>query len=67
MRETPIFTVDEAAKYLKIPAPTVRALARSGKLRGRKLGKEWRFTEAQLIAAIEAPSSDPYRPMGSTP
>jgi excisionase family DNA binding protein len=38
-----VFTVAEAAKYLKVHEQTIYKLLRSGKLKGAKVGKDWRI------------------------
>jgi len=45
-----VFTVDEAAQYLKLSAYTVRKLLREKRLHGVKLpgGKSWRIRKDDL-------------------
>lgn len=43
-----IFTVEEAAKWLKVEITTVRYWLRHGTLRGTKVGKTWRVPEGEL-------------------
>jgi len=45
MYENPsnVMNIDDLAKYLKLPKPTVYRLAQSGELPGRKAGRQWRF------------------------
>lgn len=43
-----ILTLAEAAKLLRVPDETVRSLAVSGALPGRKLGDDWRFLDQAL-------------------
>ncbi len=38
-----VMNIDELAKYLKLPKPTVYKVAQSGELPGRKAGRQWRF------------------------
>jgi excisionase family DNA binding protein len=40
---TNIFTVEEAARYLKIPISSIYKLAQEGKIPAQKVGKHWRF------------------------
>jgi excisionase family DNA binding protein len=55
-----ILTVEEAAARLKVEANTVRRMLKSGRLRGRKLGKAWRIPESELQRVVglapDAPS-----------
>ena len=41
----------EAASFLKVHPNTVRAWANSGRIPGSKIGRDWRFIEADLVAA----------------
>ena len=43
-----IFTPDQVAKELSISVRTVRKWLRDGKIRGVKIGKSWRVSEAEL-------------------
>lgn len=51
---SPWLTVPEAADYLRMTAKyctqTVMAWARRGKLKGKKVGKRWLFSQEQLDA-----------------
>lgn len=38
-----VFTLEEAAKYLKVHEQTVYKMARDGSLPGWKVGRSWRF------------------------
>ena len=51
--EVKIYTPDEVADLLSIQPATVRAYARAGLLRGRKLGNLWRFTEKAVADFME--------------
>jgi excisionase family DNA binding protein len=46
-------SVEEAAKILAISSATVREYARKGIVPARKIGKHWRFLEADLMQAGE--------------
>ena len=46
-----LLSVAEAAAFLKVHANTVRAWVRSGRIPGAKIGREWRFIEADLVTA----------------
>jgi excisionase family DNA binding protein len=45
-----VMTAEQAADFLQINEHVVLELAEAGKLPGRKLGKEWRFARAALLA-----------------
>lgn len=46
--ELRIYTIDEAAKTLKVSTMTVYRYIKAGKLRAAKIGRDWRITEEQL-------------------
>jgi len=45
---TDIFTVEEAARYLKIPVSSIYKLAQEGKIPAQKIGRHWRFHKSVL-------------------
>lgn len=47
------FTPEEIAKKLKLNPVTVQRWLRDGKLKGAKLGKQWRVKGSDLDAFIE--------------
>ena len=52
-----LLSADQAATYLHLNVKRVQALARSGRLPGRRVGRKWLFDERDLSAALgqEAP------------
>ena len=46
--EKHVLDLAEAARFLGLPRPKVRALAEAGKLPGRKAGRQWRFSKSAL-------------------
>lgn len=42
------FTVDEAAEFLKVNRKTVLKLLNEGKIKGAKIGRDWRISRSQL-------------------
>jgi len=52
-----LFTVQGAAEYLEVSPRTIQQWVASGRLRGRKLGKAWRFTLGELLAMLETPEN----------
>jgi excisionase family DNA binding protein len=44
-----VLTLSELAAWLEVPPETVRSLAESGELPGRRLGDEWRFARAAVL------------------
>ena len=52
-----VMNVEQAASFLQVDKATVVELAESGKLPGRKLGKDWRFSRAALVAWLSGPET----------
>jgi hypothetical protein len=50
-----VMNAEQAGQFLQIAAAVVIAMAESGKLPGRKLGADWRFSRAALVAWLAAP------------
>ncbi len=44
-----IYTPEEAARKLRVSPQTIRRLCRSGELRCRKVGKQWRIAAKDLM------------------
>src|SRR3954471_16798952 len=47
-----LLSADEAATYLHLNVKRVQALARSGRLPGRRVGRKWLFDERDLSTAL---------------
>lgn len=45
-----ILTTDEAAEFLSLTSYTVREYAKRGIIPAKKIGKQWRFVKADLLA-----------------
>jgi len=45
----------QAAQFLQVDAATVVEMAEAGRVPGRKLGREWRFSRAALVAWLAEP------------
>ncbi len=54
-----VLTVEETADLLAVSPATIRDLARKGEIPGRKVGKEWRFVRAAVLAWVAG--EDPQR------
>jgi excisionase family DNA binding protein len=50
-----ILTPAQAATLLQVDEEAVLALAEEGRLPGRRIGDEWRFARAALVAWLSAP------------
>ena len=51
---TDILTLQELHGYLKIPKPTLYALAQSGRMPAAKVGKHWRFRRVDIDEWLKA-------------
>ena len=49
-----VLNVEEAAELLGVSLWTIREQARLGRLPGRKIGKEWRFSRDALLDWLRA-------------
>ena len=55
-----LLNVEQAAAYLHLNVKRVQALAREGKLPGRRVGRRWLFDERELDSALgRAPRTEP--------
>jgi excisionase family DNA binding protein len=52
--EDKIYTMEEAAKYLRIHAATLRLKAKNNEINYFKIGTVFRFTESDINKYIEA-------------
>lgn len=53
-----VLTVEEVAAKLRVSEPVVRKLLRQGRLKGCKVGKEWRILESTLEAYLRGDQGD---------
>lgn len=51
-----VLNAEQAAELLQLEPKVVIQLAEAGELPGRKIGREWRFSRAALIAWLSAPA-----------
>src|SRR3546814_11537787 len=56
-----ILTVAEAARLLKVHPNTVRNLIKAGTIPAARVGRQWRFVEAELVAWIRSGYPDSTR------
>ena len=49
-----ILTVEELQAYLKIPKPTIYAMAQNGRIPAAKIGKHWRFRKVDIDQWLES-------------
>jgi excisionase family DNA binding protein len=48
-----VFTLEQLARFLQASEDTVRALAETGELPGRRVGDEWRFSRQAILDWLE--------------
>jgi excisionase family DNA binding protein len=51
-----VMNAEQAGQFLQVDESVVIELAASGKLPGRKLGADWRFSRAALVAWLAGPA-----------
>jgi excisionase family DNA binding protein len=44
-----VMTIEEVAAFLKISETTAYQLVRAGEIKGRKVGREWRFLKSEIV------------------
>lgn len=49
-----VLTLQEASELLQVSSNTVRKLLKEGKLPGKKVGREWRFSKEALIEWLKS-------------
>lgn len=52
-----LYTVEDIAKMTGLTSRTIRNYLADGRLRGRKIGSQWRFTEADITSLFSAPEA----------
>ena len=52
-----VLTLQEAARYLRLPPASVKKYAERGDIPGRQIGKEWRFLKSALNEWLGRPNS----------
>jgi excisionase family DNA binding protein len=61
-----VMTLEEAASFLKVSETTVYQLVRSGELKARKVGREWRILKSQLVEFLKQDGSQDAATQGAT-
>ncbi len=52
---TAVYTVKEACELLNIPMSTFRILLGRGEIKGKKVGRQWRFLGSTLLDYLKEP------------
>jgi excisionase family DNA binding protein len=53
-----VLTVEQAAELLQLSAKTLKRLAQAGRVPGRRVGNQWRFSRRTLMDWLAGPTSD---------
>ncbi|MBT0667291.1 helix-turn-helix domain-containing protein [Novosphingobium profundi] len=56
-----LLNLKQAADFIGVHPNTLRSYVREGIIRGAKLGRDWRFQQADLVADVQARYSAPAR------
>jgi excisionase family DNA binding protein len=67
MTQQLLLTPSDVAKLLQMNERTVTQWLRNGHLRGFKIGKEWRVSDVDLDAFIEASANKPSEASANKP
>ena len=63
-----VYTLEEACRLLKISGATARRWIKTGRLRGRRLGRGYRFLGSDLLSSLTSPTSElPKAPFAPKP
>lgn len=61
-----LLTLDELAAFLKVSRDTVYRMAQTGKIPAVKVGNQWRFAQAEVMAGLkENRNTKPKKPKNS--
>ncbi len=66
MSAAEVLFIDEAAALLGVHPVTLRRLASEGRVPARKVGREWRFNRAGLMAWLAGPPREEPTPSQGT-
>ena len=53
-----ILNLDETADYLRVSNQTVYNMIKDGRIKAYKVGREWKFLRADIMAYLDSASSD---------
>lgn len=53
-----ILNLDETAEYLRVSNQTVYNMIRDGRIRAYKVGREWRFLRAEIMAYLDSTANE---------
>lgn len=58
MSEAEVLTLSEAAEYLRLCTETVSKYATLRKIKGRRIGRDWRFLRTELENFLRGEAND---------
>ena len=60
-----ILNLDETAEYLRVSNQTIYNMIRDGRIRAYKVGREWRFLRADIMAYLDSASNENFLTMAA--
>lgn len=59
MTDHEVLTFAEACEFLRLSKPTLRKCVNNGTIRGRRVGRDWRFLRSELEAYLKGSDVSP--------
>jgi len=60
-----VLNLEETARYLRVSNQTVYNMIRDGRIKAYKVGREWRFLRADILAYMDASSNQDFLAMAA--
>lgn len=60
-----VLNLDETAQYLRVSNQTVYNMIRDGRVKAYKVGREWRFLRADILAYMNSSTNQEYLAMAA--
>lgn len=60
-----VLNLEETARYLRVSNQTVYNMIRDGRIKAYKVGREWRFLRADILAYMDASSNQDFLSMAA--
>ena len=60
-----VLNLEETARYLRVSNQTVYNMIRDGRIKAYKVGREWRFLRADIMAYMNASSNQDFLAMAA--
>lgn len=65
MPKIDVLNLEETARYLRVSNQTVYNMIRDGRIKAYKVGREWRFLRADILACMSASSNQEFLTMAA--